>query len=96
MAVWAYGLAGRRREAERMRSEIARHPSQQSSYDALMSAMAVGNLEGAVAALARGLARHELLGVEASPGCSPVLDPLRGLRSYRELMRRYGIRVCEG
>jgi hypothetical protein len=37
-----------------------------------------------------------LLGVEASPGCSPVLDPLRGLKSYRELMRRYGIRVCEG
>jgi eukaryotic-like serine/threonine-protein kinase len=96
MAVWAYSLAGRRREVERMRSEISRHPSQQSSYDALMAAMAVGDLEGAVAGLARGLARHELLGVEASPGCTPVLDPLRGLRSYRELMRRYGIRVCEG
>jgi eukaryotic-like serine/threonine-protein kinase len=96
MAVWAYSLAGRRGEVERMRSEIARHPSQQGSYDEAMAAMAVGDLEGAVAGLARGLARHELLGVEASPGCSPVLDPLRNLRSYRELMRRYGIRVCEG
>jgi serine/threonine-protein kinase len=96
LAVWAYSLAGRRGEVERMRSEIARHPSQQSSYDATMAAMAVGDLEGAVAGLARGLARHELLGVEASPGCSPVLDPLRGLRSYRELMRRYGIRICGG
>jgi hypothetical protein len=37
----------------------------------------------------------ELFGLEASPGCTPVLDPLRGLRSYRELMRRYGIRVYE-
>jgi serine/threonine-protein kinase len=96
LAVWAYSLAGRRGEVERMRSEIARHPSQQSSYDATMAAMAVDDLEGAVAGLARGLARHELLGVEASPGCSPVLDPLRGLRSYRELMRRYGIRICGG
>jgi serine/threonine-protein kinase len=96
LAVWAYSLAGRRGEVERMRSEIARHPSQQSSYDATMAAMAVGDLEGAVVGLARGLARHELLGVEASPGCSPVLDPLRGLRSYRELMRRYGIRICGG
>jgi serine/threonine-protein kinase len=96
LAVWAYSLAGRRGEVERMRSEIARHPSQQSSYDATMAAMAAGDLEGAVAGLARGLARHELLGVEASPGCSPVLDPLRGLRSYRELMRRYGIRICGG
>ncbi len=94
MAVWAYGLAGRRREVERMRAEIARHPSQQGSYDAAMSAMVVGDLEGAVAGLARGLERYELLGVEASPGCSPVLDPLRGLRSYRELMGRYGISIC--
>ena len=61
-----------------------------------MAAMALGDLEGAVAGLARSLERHELLGMEASPGCTPVLDPLRGLRSYGDLMARYGIRVCEG
>jgi serine/threonine-protein kinase len=94
MAAWAYGLAGRRADVERMRAEIARQPGGPVGYDAAMAAMALGDLEGAVAGLARSLARHELLGMEASPGCTPVLDPLRGLRSYRELMSRYGIRVC--
>lgn len=56
--------------------------------------MASGDLEGAVKGLARSLERHELLGMEASPGCTPVLDPLRQLSSYRELMERYGM-TCD-
>ncbi len=96
MAAWAYGLAGRRGEVERMRAEIARHPGHQGSYDEAMAAMAVGDLEGAVAGLARGLARHELFGTESNPGCAPVLEPLRKLRSYRELMAKYGIGICGG
>ena len=57
--------------------------------------MALGDLDGAVKGLAQSLERHQPLGMEASPGCTPVFDPLRKLRSYRELMTRYGIRVCE-
>jgi hypothetical protein len=95
MAAWAYGLAGRRADVEGVRAEIAREPGGGVGYDLAMAAMALGDLEGAVAGLAKSLERHELLGMEASPGCTPVLDPLRGLRSYRELMRRYGIRICE-
>jgi hypothetical protein len=60
-----------------------------------MAAMALGDLEGAVAGLARSLERHQLLGIDASPGCTPVFDPLRKLGSYRGLMKRYGIRACE-
>jgi serine/threonine-protein kinase len=94
IAAWAYGIAGRRADVERMRAEIARQPGGEVGYDVAMAAMALGDLEGAVAGLARSLERHELLGMEASPGCTPVLDPLRKLGSYRELMSRYGIRVC--
>ncbi len=78
-----------------MRAEIGRQPGEPVGYDAAMAAMTLGDLEGAVAGLARSLERHELFGMEASPGCTPVLDPLRRLRSYRELMGRHGIRVCE-
>lgn len=95
MAAWAYGLSGRRADLARMQAEIARNPGKQGSYDVAMAAMAMGDLEGAVKGLARSLERHELFGIDANPGCTPVLDPLRGLRSYQELMGRYGIRVCE-
>jgi eukaryotic-like serine/threonine-protein kinase len=94
MAAWAYGLAGRRADLERMRAAIARDPGKQGSYDAAMAAMALGELEDAVRWLGRSLERHDLFGIDANPGCTPVLDPLRKLRSYRELMRRYGIQVC--
>jgi serine/threonine-protein kinase len=96
MAAWAYGIAGRRADVQRMRAEIARQPGGGVGYDQAMAAMALGDLEGAVKQLSRSLERHELLGREQNPGCSPVLDPLRELRSYRELMERYGIRVCSG
>jgi serine/threonine-protein kinase len=95
MAAWVYGVAGRRAEVERLRDEIARDPGGQASYDVAMVALALGDLEGAVAGLARGLERHELFGAETSPGCSPVFEPLHPLPSYRKLMARYGMRICE-
>jgi len=49
---------------------------------------AMGSYEEAMAAL--GLGEHE-----PSPGCNPVFDPLHELRSFQELMRRYGIKMCE-
>ncbi|HEX6107249.1 MAG TPA: protein kinase [Gemmatimonadales bacterium] len=94
IAAWAYGLAGRRADVLRLRAEIARQPIGHRSYDEAMAALALGDLEGAVAGLARSLERHELFAVETSPGCSPVLDPLRELGGYRELMARYGMRIC--
>lgn len=94
MAAWAYALAGRRADAERMRAEIERDPGDQGDYDAAMAALALGDREGAVAALARSLDRHELFGVEANPGCTPMFDSLRGLPSFRALMNRHGIRIC--
>jgi hypothetical protein len=60
-----------------------------------MAAMARGDLDGAVRGLARSLERHELLGMEANPACSPILDPLRKLRSLGELLKRYGIGTCQ-
>jgi serine/threonine-protein kinase len=96
MAAWAYGIAGRRADLERLRDEIARDPGAQGSYDAAMAAMALGDLEQAVAGLGESLERHQLLGPEPSPGCSPLLDPLHRLRSYQELMRRYGLGICGG
>jgi hypothetical protein len=44
--------------------------------------------------LARSIERHELFTTEPSPSCAPVFDPLRKLRSYRELMARYRLRIC--
>jgi serine/threonine-protein kinase len=95
MAAWAYGIAGRRADVLRMRAEIASQPGGGDSYDRAMVAMALGDLEESVKELGRSLERHDLLGREQNPGCTPLLDPVRGLRSYGELMRRYGIRVCE-
>jgi TolB-like protein len=96
LAAWLYGLAGRRKEVERMRAEIARDLGPLGSYDNAMAALGLGDRAGAVAGLARSMERHELFSLEASPGCNPVFDPLHELRSYHELMRRYGIRVCAG
>ena len=70
-------LAGRRADVERMRAEIARQPEPADSYDEAMAAMALGDLGRAVQGIARSLERHELLGGEQNPGCTPVLDPLR-------------------
>ena len=97
LAAWLYGLAGRQADVERMRAEIARELGALGSYDNAMAALGVGDRAGAVAGLARSLARHELFGarLEASPGCNPVFDPLHELRSFQELMRRYGIKMCE-
>ena len=95
LAAWAYGLAGRRKDVERMRNEIMRQPGGPVGYDQAMADLALGDLEGAVRGLARSLERHELLGMEANPGCTPVFDRLRALPSYRKLMKEYGIRVCE-
>lgn len=60
-----------------------------------MTALALGDREAGVRALARSLERHELLGVDPSPGCSPVFDPLCRLESFPRLMARYDIRLCE-
>jgi eukaryotic-like serine/threonine-protein kinase len=95
LAAWAYGIAGRRADAERVRAEIAREPGGPSPYDEAMAALALRDLEGAVRALGRSLERHELLGLDPSPGCSPVFDPLYPLDSFRRLMRRYDIRPCQ-
>jgi hypothetical protein len=54
----------------------------------------VGDHEAAVAGLVRSFAHHEILSDEPSPGCSPVLDPLQPLASYRALLSRYGITPC--
>jgi hypothetical protein len=40
------------------------------------------------------LERHELLYMEPGPSCSLVLEPLRRLQSYKELMGKYGMRIC--
>jgi hypothetical protein len=32
--------------------------------------------------------------MEPSPSCSPMLEPLRGLESYKELMDKYRMRIC--
>jgi hypothetical protein len=77
-----------------MRAEIARNPGTQGSYEMLMTAMASGHLEAAAAGLARSLERHELLLAEPSPACTPVLEPLREIESYKKLMDRYRMRIC--
>jgi len=60
-----------------------------------MAALALGDREAAVRALGRSLERHELLGLDPSPACSPVFDPVYRLDSFRRLMARYDIRVCD-
>ena len=59
-----------------------------------MAALASGRLEDAVAGLARSLERHELIYLDPSPSCSPVLEPLRRLESYKALMAKYRMRIC--
>jgi hypothetical protein len=96
LAAWLYGLAGRRADVERLRVEIARDLGPLGSYDNAMAALGLGDRAGAVAGLARSMQRHELFSLEASPGCNPVFDRLHELRSFQDLMRRYGIRMCRG
>ena len=79
----------------RMRAKIARQPGGGDDYDRAMAAMALGD-SGCGEGLARSLERHELLGPEANPGCTPLLDPVRGLRSYRELMGGTGCEYVKG
>jgi serine/threonine-protein kinase len=95
LAAWAYGVAGRRADVQQVRAEIAGAPGGPAHYDKAMVAMALGDREGAVKDLAQSLERHELLGLEPSPGCTPVFDPVHRLRSFRRLMARYGITVCD-
>jgi hypothetical protein len=95
LAAWAYGVAGRRADVQQVRAEIAGAPGGPAHYDKAMVAMALGDREGAVKELAQSLERHELLGLEPSPGCTPVFDPVHRLRSFRRLMARYGITVCD-
>ena len=85
--IWPY-IPGRHR------AEIAREPGGPSPYDEAMVALALGDRQGAVRALGRSLERHELLGLDPGPGCSPVFDPLYPLDSFRRLLARYDIRVC--
>ena len=66
-------------------AEIACPPGGNDNYDRAMVAMALGDLEESVKELGLSLERHDLLGREQYPGCTPLLDPARGLRSYREL-----------
>jgi eukaryotic-like serine/threonine-protein kinase len=94
VAAWTYGRAGRLADVRRIGTEVASQPGGGGAYDRAMVALVLGDLEGAVKQLALSLERHELLGLEQNPGCTPVLDPLRRLVSYRRLMRRYGVRVC--
>jgi eukaryotic-like serine/threonine-protein kinase len=96
LAAWLYGIAGRRADAERLRVESARELGAMGSYEEAMAALGLGQRERSVAALARSLERHELLAIEASPACNPIFEPLHRLRSYQELMRRYGMRICDG
>jgi serine/threonine-protein kinase len=96
VAAWTYGRAGRLADVRRIGAEVAGQPGGGDAYDRAMVAMALGDLEGAVKQLGVSLERHELLGRDQSPGCTPVLDPLRKLASYRRLMARYGIRICAG
>jgi TolB-like protein/Tfp pilus assembly protein PilF len=96
LAAWLYALAGRRADAKRLQAESARELGAMGSYEEAMAALGLGEHERAVAALGRSLERHELLAIEASPSCNPIFDPLHRLQSYRELMRRYGMRICDG
>jgi len=80
---------------QRLRAESACEVGPLGSYDDAMAALGLGDRAGAVAGLKRSMERHELFGIEASPGCNPVFDPLHELRSFQELMRRYGIKMCE-
>ena len=95
LAAWAYGIAGRRKDVERLRAEIARDPEAQRGYDIAMAALASGRPEEAVAGIARSLERHELLYLDPSPSCSPVLEPLQKLRSFQDLLAKYGMRRCQ-
>jgi hypothetical protein len=60
-----------------------------------VAALASGQLEEAVTGIARSLEHHELMYLDPSPSCSPVLEPLLGLKSYRDLLAKHGIGRCE-
>ena len=95
MAAWAYGVAGRKRDVERLRAEIAKSPDSQRGYDIAMAALAGGRLEEAVAGIGRSMEHHELVYLDPSPSCSPLLEPLLGLQSFQDLLAKYGIGKCQ-
>jgi serine/threonine protein kinase len=61
---------------------------------ALAHAMSGERFRQEIRFAARLRERHELLLVEPSPPCSPMLEPLRRLENYKELMDKYRMRIC--
>jgi len=67
-----------------------------ATYDRLLEALVENRLEEAVRLLETSLVKEgALANAVMSPGCEPLLDPLKGRADYRALMERLGFPICD-
>ena len=59
-----------------------------------IAAVAVGDLPIALAAVKRTIERREPIVTEYSLSCDPLLDPLKSLPEFGQMLTRIGMRVC--
>jgi serine/threonine-protein kinase len=95
LRVLALAAAGRWPEARNLRSMIiADSAARRSDGDRMLAALAFGDRADAMQALERAIASNELQTVTGSPGCDPLLQPLRASPEFLATIRRLGTAVC--
>jgi hypothetical protein len=95
LRVLALAAAGRWPEARHLRSMIiADSAARRSDGDRMLAALAFGDHADAMQALERAIASIELQTVTGSPGCDPLLQPLRASPEFLATIRRLGTAVC--
>ena len=95
LQVLAHASAGNWTEARRLRDELlADRAASRSDIDLLLAALAFGDDAGALDALDRSVAMHELPTLTGNPGCDPLLSPVRAAPRLLAVTRRLGVTVC--
>jgi serine/threonine-protein kinase len=93
--VLAYAAAGRWRDAERIRAQLARPNGDRSGWaDAAVADLVFGDREPMVRALTTPAGLRRYVAAGALLGCNPILDPLWADARFTDAMRRLSVETC--
>ncbi len=94
--VLLYRLLGRQRDADTTYASLTQtHGSAPPvGRDMAIAAIAVGDLETALAAVRGSIERREPIVTEYSLPCDPLLDPLKARPEFTRMLTAVGMRVC--